>query len=660
MRAHGRTSFVAALAVCAGACLVSPPTRTHYPPAPTREGRSDEGKRGEGRSAEKVPAERTKEADGADRSAKQAHRAVEAVRERAFESLEKSARSKKANGEKKLAARSASPDEVQPPEAVLWNFWVVDDASAKLKETVAPGDVVRLQLDLSTVFFGQFPAPLRVSDAMVGSLQRARTLGLKKTSLNLVVVPDATSFVEKPFAATMDVDLVRLEELLARQRTGGLPASVDEVEETLEYSVGRRPLRLSVKGSAAKGAAPVVISVWDEDWSRPLDEITVVFDIGGAKPLLGGAHSLAFGALDGPTAGDQAPDAAIHFLAPDATHPVRAIFRKRGAAPDAFEHWELVVAGEPVTGERLTDQLTAIANTLGTANSGEVLEQQGRVLHDLLFPGSGAQALSDLLAGRTTPPALFVRTLDPARSGPLAAPLAFVRRSVTSRFLGDEVLLETPLELRATAVTVKCVSQWAILLPPAGSDTAMDLILREIGTTSTTRGLLPGWKRASVAPTDGIASFRSWVTEGSTADPTVLLIASHQSKDTFSFKQAPSPEERFDVGNFRRTFSSPSIAILAGCDTGGPDAARLIRRLNWQGFTSIIATSTPANGAVLGRFLSLFAEEVSDHPGDRLGPVFDRALQRLRADNSAGKALAPRALQLTLLGDRNVPICPPK
>jgi hypothetical protein len=142
----------------------------------------------------------------------------------------------------------------------------------------------------------------------------------------------------------------------------------------------------------------------------------------------------------------------------------------------------------------------------------------------------------------------------------------------------------------------------------------------------------------------------------------VLLIASHQFQDTFSFVNTqPLPAEaRFAVGNFRRAFSPPSIAILAGCDTGGPDASRILRRLNRQGFTTIIATSTPANGAVLGRFLRLLSEEVAAGTGQPIGPTFDRALGRLRADTTAGPALAPRALQLTLLGDRTVPICPPR
>jgi hypothetical protein len=624
MRTHGGFLFVAALAVFIVACASAP---RHYGwPASAAPARPSPAEGGAGRTAEKESPPSTAKANGKNRSAK----------------------------------RSAPPGEVQPPESVLWNFWVVDDASAKPVDAIAPGDVVKLQIDLSTVFFGQAVSLLANDETLTATLLQRLKLGMEKTSLNLVVVPDAVAFEEAPSAVTIDVDLQKLAGLLARQRAGTLPASVDDVDATLAYSVGRRPVRLSVKGGAAKGAAPVVISVWDEDWSRPVDEITVVFDIGGARPLLDAARSVAFGALGGPTPGSAAPDAAIHFVAPGGVQPVQAIFRKRGDPPGSFRHWSLVVAGAPVTGERLVAELTAISNALGAATSGDVLMQEGRVLHDLLFPGEGASVLSAFLAKQATPPTLFVRALDPARSGLLAVPLAFVRRSATSGFLGDDVSLETPLELRPLAKPAACVSSWAILLPPAGTDTAMDLILDGIGAEATPKGGLRSWANASVAPNDDIASFRRWVTEDAASSSSVLLIASHQAHDTFSFRQNPSPDASFDVRSFRRTFSSPSIAVLAGCDTGGPDASRIIRRLNRQGFTSIIATSTPANGAVLGRFLGLFAKEITAHSGDPIGKPFDHAVRSLRSDTSAGKALSARALQMTLLGDRSVPVCPPQ
>lgn len=563
--------------------------------------------------------------------------------------------------------------EAVPVDGLFWNFWADrsdDPPTFEPIETLSKGSSFFLLVDVATFVYGARNAEISAGERLLEVVRTHQKRGSREVHLNLLVIPDATAYDTTPFQHPITIDLEKLGRLTSLHSSGELApfaARVASVADGQAFAVGRVALPLTLKASAP-AAAPVAISVWDGQWGRPLEDLHVELRVGERKAFgtlsrsagLSGLHALA---TDSP-----APDVAIHFLALSENAPVQGILRTKGAPPDTFIHWSLGEGLWRGTPAEVEDWLVQISTDLGAAMRGSTLSLRGAQLHDLLFRGRGAEALANLMAGVAVvgPPrqTLFVRMLRPGVSAPVALPVAFVRPPSGVRYLGDVYAIETPLAWSTRPPPTPCLTRWTVLQPPGppAGDSAMQAIRVAIGAEGAAEGRIPGWSPAAELYTDRMLEFRTWFSDASSvSEPSVLVLMSHQGGGRLWFRDnAATPDDVLWVGDLRRRFRSPSVAILAGCETGGPAATALVSRLNRLGISSVIATSTPVNGAALGAFLDLLAEEIEAHPaGETLGHVFEWAVYRFGQTAFEDPELRPRAHQFTLIGDRDVALCRP-
>jgi hypothetical protein len=171
-------------------------------------------------------------------------------------------------------------------------------------------------------------------------------------------------------------------------------------------------------------------------------------------------------------------------------------------------------------------------------------------------------------------------------------------------------------------------------------------------------------------------AFAAWNSEKEAAQGkagAALVVLSHHHTNILNFYNLDSKKDSpLTPSAIKRVLLQPSIAILNGCGTAGPEGSNLLRKFNQNGFMTIIATSTEVNGHMAGAFLKLLAQEIETAKKEELtvSQVYFRAMKNLSelrpppdpTKRGSGIGLTPPygglALKYALLGNGALTFCP--
>jgi hypothetical protein len=233
-------------------------------------------------------------------------------------------------------------------------------------------------------------------------------------------------------------------------------------------------------------------------------------------------------------------------------------------------------------------------------------------------------------------------------------------RSVPGFFLGQVFRIDAALPRQDySEPTTGCVSNWAVLAPPAnGFVNQQDPLLLAITPVAE---MLRRFDAASKEATHSSAviflspeTFADWLKEdGDSSLPTALLTISHHDRDKLFF--APGSPNVFAAG-ISRQFGTPSAALLIGCGTAAVGATEIARRLNALGASTIVATSTEVKGDLAGAFLARLLQLLDEHRNDS-GYGLGRA--RFEASRMLFDSYGAEALSFILIGNGRLRLCPP-
>jgi hypothetical protein len=161
-------------------------------------------------------------------------------------------------------------------------------------------------------------------------------------------------------------------------------------------------------------------------------------------------------------------------------------------------------------------------------------------------------------------------------------------------------------------------------------------------------------------------AFASWVKNDTPGQPsTALLILSHHDHNRIYWDLTNT----VPAALFNAQFQSPSVVLFNACGTAKPEETELLRRLNENGVSSVIATYSEVPGYMAGRFSSLLIDTLSDHNSDitfSLSQAVYAAAMQLRDEPipvrpgvPPGRKYGAFSLLFALVGNGGVRLCVP-
>jgi hypothetical protein len=167
-----------------------------------------------------------------------------------------------------------------------------------------------------------------------------------------------------------------------------------------------------------------------------------------------------------------------------------------------------------------------------------------------------------------------------------------------------------------------------------------------------------------------MAVFSAWVNTASPEQPStaLLLLSHHSDNQLFWDKTDPIPASIFHV-----RFRSPSIVVFNACGTAKPGETQVIRNLNVNGVSSVIATYAEVPGGMAGRFSSILVDLLQKKRASSsyfLSQAVYDAVQKLHDEPidqtglppgslPPGTKYGPFALLFGLVGNGGVRVCVP-
>ena len=445
----------------------------------------------------------------------------------------------------------------------------------------------------------------------------------------------------------------------------------------------------------ARGVAPIALSVWAD--GKPIDEISYPACV-AAKPedscnptavptggTLRGVDVASHGTV---------PDAALHLIEMDSTNLV-GVFRCNtcGWKPDEYKTWRLGRSADWFREQFANTVLREIAlasvgsdaahaplsspDRLNAQYDESMLLNAGEHLYGLIFHSADGEPVeaevafrnfvSDKIsheASQRLTPSLFARLLPQQADKSFIVPTSLARVEVASgrsEFLGFHFRIQTPLEMQDYSTSAKCISKWTVLVPPdklPGNPLAQ------------ARELFSGWIKTFEASPDSakvyddLVKFKSeWIkpTGAFTVESSAVLILSHHEKNTFHF-------DADDAGIFpdmTRHYATPSIVIMAACETANPGSFEFVREFNLHGASAVIASAVDVPPTLGGALLASLADALDQNVTNE-EYTLDRAL--FDALTSVGRrsdgyaephAWGPRVLIFELIGNGGLRVCVP-
>jgi hypothetical protein len=619
-----------------------------------------------------------------------------------------------------IVATSCSWSRMEPPEpppppvarsgdsmdkfVTFWNVWAEDGQGPRFQPVTSlkANTDYRISIDLAALQYraaGSKAFP--TSQTFKNELEKWVKPGMPPPILKVMLLADPAKFETYPIAKDFKINLQQLRKVW---ESGSAQTGGDHFEVLRRnFDAGKDPdfkfggIYFDVKTKNIAGKATVAFSIWDKQ--RPVDEVSVQFCIGKnaeaekekCNDLKQRTYPQGLFSVRPATENSEAPMAALHFVELNPDERLIGILRSKLWKKDEYLIWQLDQTSAVFRKIFSTEFLSSIEKPISDEN----LLHRGETLFEILFPANArsiidgkkvrAEVLNLLrpqlqknpIAPDYIPPVIFVRMIQigPAPSLPLPLGLLALRRNAEQKmtrengiFLGEYFLIETPLEMQTYAPSIECLSNWVMVLPP---DYTGD---QDINDARSQMGQkIVEWTESKKAKSfNKMTDFMEWIEPSpigqAKESPVVLVTLSHHDSGNLRFFKIDSDRDNpLPSSKINKTFKEPSVAILNGCGTGGESALEMIRKLNRQGFTSIIATSGEVGGLMAGAFLKIFAEEISTSgrsKQENLGLAYWRSIRKLTKAKPTGitpsMEFGAQALKYCLLGNGQVAVCAPK
>ncbi len=317
------------------------------------------------------------------------------------------------------------------------------------------------------------------------------------------------------------------------------------------------------------------------------------------------------------------------------------------------------------------DQLTAQYDE-------KLMESAGNALYALVFHSNSPGPLEAEQAFRafvtleiqheqqmTKPPSIFVRLLPQQSDTWFIVPMALARVRVSSsrsEYLGLHFRIQTPLELQDYRPNNSCISKWTLLVPPENLPG---------NPLSTARKEFSGWiKTFQMSPAyaqvfDDLATFKTkWLNPDipPAEENDAVLILSHHQNNTLHF----DPDDEGIFPNMTRRYASPSLVMLAACETANPGAFEFVREFNLKGASTILASAVDVPPQLAGDLLTKLADAFAKNSA-RMDYTVDQALFDAQVKVAGASDQYPtspqpwgaRVLMFELIGNGALHICIP-
>jgi len=594
---------------------------------------------------------------------------------------------------------------------VVWNAWAEETQSANVASkpvtSLKPNTTYLLAIDFSAI-----PYPGIMPKTVSATLRTKVSQWIKNPTFVanlkvLLLLPPHYFETDRTRVITVDrmksknvADLrVEAKRILQMQESVVLPEGdafqvmaekiANGETELPNFVYGRAKFQIhtaNVKVASSGTTTVIGLSLWFDD--RPVDEITIPMCIlpEGAKPeKCSSGEEGTFATTDSfflASESSSSPDASLHVVELDKN--VMGVFRDKQWEPEKFSVWSYHSSAGHFRQQLIDDHLTYLSK----ASDEESLINRGNALFEYFFPddtqdGKDArteflkfvepQLRKDRFTNKTK--SIFIRMIQQGPDPPLIIPLGLMAVPIDNKyeFLGYHLRMEAPLEIQTYQESSECISRWVLVLPPAGDAKLDDTIQAALAEADP---LISKWKDHGQDKVKFIRKMRelvSWIKTGEERDKdygAALALLSHHDKDALSFYAAGVlGDDPLVPSQVKPMFGKPSVAILNGCGTGGPEGSEMLRHFNQSGFGTIIAASTEVKGPMAGALFPILAnklEENKDNPSYTIAHAYFDTLQQLSGQQPKSKngitlkPYGPFVLQFALLGNGNLRVCPPK
>ena len=575
-----------------------------------------------------------------------------------------------------------------------WNAWEEDQYSTTPSfeplNTIEPDSTYSLFVDLAAIQYADHieyygPFSRKVSSGLTAWLKG----NPKATEIEIVAIPDERFFEgldqqQRVQHLTVNLNKVRTARLKGVEKPR-YPFKYLQAHPHASFSFGQKPVsfRLETKKHRT-GLASVALSFWVN--RKPVDEISVPICI-VEQPSTGVPDdcqepitpTYSLRGVD-PVNHDSYPDAALHLVQLNSNTLV-GVFRCNscsGSQDDGYLTWTLRRTPAQLIDD-INDNVVSTFEAASQINDEEQMRQAGRALYNVIFEENDTNDVSDaenafitFVGGEiarqrksdapviaTSAPSIFMRLLPNESDVSFAVPLDLMVVAApdgTEEYLGFHFRIEAPLQLQSYVPPKACVSSWKLMMPPPPPLSSEDM-KNARKPFEKWIGEFRNWKSHADVESDAML-FDGWLGKRERGkDGLVVLTLSHHARGKLCFSDPSCKGHSVLSADIRRSFPSPSLAVINACGTAQPGASEFIRKLNFSGIETIIATSTAVDGSIAGQFLSKFLYVLHDNTD----PAY--TIGHAKFDTVAGlrKKYGARVLSYTLLGNDSVKVCtPPK
>jgi hypothetical protein len=579
----------------------------------------------------------------------------------------------------------------------VWNVWAERSASPpsfKPLPKLLVNSSYSVIVDLSALVYGSL-AGLYSQTASKDLSQALDQNPDASATIDVLSIPDEAFFV--PLSPSqrvqpMVIDLAQMRKIRGDGFTlTGTPFSFLESHPTAPFLFGRVAVRINTRSKIGNGN--IALSIWSDQ--RPVDELSIPLCIVQKETddcpntptvtsSFRGVSALNHGSF---------PSGALHLveLTPDM---LVGVFRCNACTQEVqrqYYTWRLGSSSAQLTHILANQVIPTFEGALEKPQADQQKEFQkgGQALYNAIFssdtgnnvPTPAENAFREFLASALTASqkdpktswTMFLRLLPTETDTVFSVPFDLMWAKLpdgTADFLGRYLKISTPLEIQDYTAAATCVSQWALLIPPASPDSrvvdsTMGLGLIEINDSVKAFKKIPA-QVTVFDQSDAISAFDSWL-GNSIEDPKAygIMTLSHHTQDRLCFDDELCPNSSVLAGDIRRFVARPSVAILAGCGTARPGATEFIRKLNGHGVSAVIATSATVLAPMAGKFLEIFVRLLKEHSTDSSYTIdqakFEAANELSRTPIAEGNPTtygAP-AFIFTFMGNGNLRLCTP-
>jgi Carboxypeptidase regulatory-like domain len=576
----------------------------------------------------------------------------------------------------------------------VWNVWAERSASPpsfKPLPKLLVNSSYSLIVDLSALTYDSLAGVY--SQAASKDLSQALEHGDPSATLDILSIPDEAYFV--PLASnqrvqSMVVDLAQMRKL----RTSGFRLEETSFNFLASHPVapflfGRMAIRINTRSKIGNGN--IALSVWSDQ--RPVDELSIPLCIVQKETdncSEAPAVTTSFRGVSTFAHGNY-PSGALHLVELGSDLLV-GIFRCNACAQETHRQyytWRLDNSSAQLSRTLTSQIIPTFENALQLKNQADQereFQKGGTALYNAIFssdsetnapkPAEDAFRLflgSALAAHQQDPKktwSLFLRLLPTNSDTVFSVPFDLMWAKFpdgTTDFLGRHVKVSTPLEIQDYMPPSACVSQWALFVPPASTDSQDALYAGLLAVSDSIKSFKKSPNQVAIFDgSDAITSFDTWLGRD-IDDPKSygLVTLSHHTQDRLCFDDELCPSTSVLAGDIKRGLTRPSIAILAGCGTARPGATEFIRKLNGHGVSAVIATSATVLAPMAGKFLAILIRLLKEHSSDTNYTIDQAKFEAVNelsrtpvADGSTITYGAP-AFMFTFLGNGNLRLCTP-